>query len=115
MRRVAVSNKGAALLSGQPLSKARKFAPALAGPIEQHRRRWAELLAWIVFSTWRHPHGPPWEDFAITARELMAGRPFVNIPLMHHIAELTVGVHASNAGVVSASGTARLTRTRSAR
>ena len=39
------------------------------------------------------PKPTHWVDFAIVARELLAGRPLVEVPLMNAIADATVAAH----------------------
>jgi len=81
----------AALLSGKRRSGARKVAAILAGPIEQRRRRWAEMLLWTAYSANDATVGAaPWQEFTIVARELLSGRPLADIGLMRRIAEQTV-------------------------
>jgi len=81
----------AALLAGKRVSRAKKIAAVLAGPIERRRRRWAELLAWTAFSAKASTDaGAPWQELSIVARELLADRPLADIGLMRRIAERTV-------------------------
>jgi hypothetical protein len=69
----------AVLLAGKRQSKSRTLAAILAGPIDQRRHLWAELLAWLPFSARASTvGGAPWRELCIVARELLSGRPIVN-------------------------------------
>jgi hypothetical protein len=81
----------AALLAGKRQSKAKKLAAILAGPLDERRRRWTELLAWTAFSAKASTAGGAlWQELSIVARELLSGRPLAEIGLMQRIAERTV-------------------------
>lgn len=80
-----------ALLTGKRKSKSKRVAAMLAGPIDQRRHRWAELLAWTAFSAKASTAGGAlWQDLCIVARELLSDRPVGDIGLMRRIAEQTV-------------------------
>ena len=65
----------------------------LVGPLQEHRRRWAELLAWTALGIKSRSDGAAWQDLAVVAREILGGRPLGEIPLMRSIATTTVAVH----------------------
>ena len=65
----------------------------LNGPLQAHRRRWAELLAWTALGLKSRPEGAAWQDLAVVAREILSDRPLGEIPLMQSIAATTVAVH----------------------
>ena len=65
----------------------------LNDPLEKRRAIWAErflLLAWWARATKFKKESRYWRDFLILARELSAGRPLAEIPVMAVIAERTV-------------------------
>lgn len=79
------------LLAGKRPGKATKLAAILAGPVNEHRRQWAEKLAWMaLFTKAITDADTPWREFAIVARELLTDRPIGEIGLMHRIAEQTL-------------------------
>ena len=79
------------LLAGKRQGKARKVAAILAGPVSEHRRQWAEKLAWMaLFTKAITDADAPWREFAIVARELLTDRPIGEIGLMRRIAEQTL-------------------------
>ena len=65
----------------------------LNGPLQSHRRRWAELLAWTALGLKSRSDGAAWQDLAVVAREILGDRPLGEIPLMQSIAATTVAVH----------------------
>ena len=65
----------------------------LKGPLQEHRRRWAELLAWTALGVKSRADGAAWQDLAVVAREILGDRPLGEIPLMQSIAATTVAVH----------------------
>ena len=65
----------------------------LNGPLQEHRRRWAELLAWTALGVKSRSDGAAWQDLAVVAREILGDRPLGEIPLMQSIAATTVAVH----------------------
>jgi hypothetical protein len=60
--------------------------------ISPRQDKWIERLGWVAL--WLKEAEPDlhfrWSDFAILARELVAGRPLDTIPLMQQIALQTV-------------------------
>jgi hypothetical protein len=96
-------NETTKLLAGKRKSKARTVAAILAGPVSEHRRLWAEKLAWMVLFTRAIADfdaadlaDTPWREFAIAARELLGDRPIGEIGLMRRIAEQTVEANAAH-------------------
>jgi hypothetical protein len=79
-------------------NKQKHRSALLAGPLQERRDYWAQLVAWTAFAMKQEPRATDWPDFAIVARELAAGRPLVEVPLMHVIADATIEIHRS-AGV----------------
>jgi hypothetical protein len=87
----------AALLTAKRRSKAKKIEAVLAGPIDQRRHRWAELLAWTALSLKASTDaGTPWRNLATVAREVLSDRPLADIGLMPRIAERTVEANANS-------------------
>ena len=76
-------------------SKTKQRTALLTGPLQEHRHKWAELLAWTAFAMKHQPDGADWSDFAVIARELLADRPLSEIPLMCVIAESTLTVNGA--------------------
>ena len=79
------------LAKRQPRTKQR--TALLTGPLQEHRQKWAELLAWTAFAMKHQRDETDWRDFAVVARELHGDRPLSEIPLMPLIAEATLAVN----------------------
>lgn len=77
-----------AMRSGKTI-KARTEA-VLHGVIEEHRKRWAELLAWTALAARDEVDNDDWIDFTLVARELLGERPISDIPLASIIALTTI-------------------------
>lgn len=69
----------------------RRMATLLAGPLQSHRRRWAELTAWFAFAL-KQQSAEGWDEFAIVAGEILRGRPLDEIGLMLAVARTTLEV-----------------------
>ncbi len=65
--------------------KARTEA-VLLGTVSEHRKRWAELLAWNALAARDDGDSTEWVDLALVARELLGNRPIADIPLAVTIA-----------------------------
>jgi hypothetical protein len=74
-------------------SKLKRKAALLAGPLQERRRNWAQLVAWTAFAMKHESRDSNWQDFAIVAREILGGRPLSEIPFMHTIGEATMAMH----------------------
>lgn len=90
------------------LSRESAVALVLAGPLEKRRRHWAEIIAWSGLAlreserlaAARRPAGKhrvltlgeEWPVFAVTVRELAAGRALAEIPVMRAVAGHSVDV-----------------------
>ena len=85
------------LLKEKRLGKSKKIALILAGPIESHRHRWAETLAWMaMFTKAITDADTPWREFVIVARELLSDRPIGEIGLARSIAEQTLEAYVDS-------------------
>lgn len=84
------------LLGGKGLSRAKRVAVVRDELLPRHAAKWAERLAWTALALRHGEEDEPWEAFYVSAREVAAGRPVGEVPLMMHVAELTVDAHATN-------------------
>jgi hypothetical protein len=57
-----------------------------------------ERLAWAALTLRHAEEDEPWEAFYVSARELQAGRPVAELPLMLHVAAQTVDAYAASRG-----------------
>ncbi|MCW2242513.1 hypothetical protein [Azospirillum canadense] len=84
---------------GEVLGSKRMAAPkalsaVLDGILEGRRRKWAELMAWTAFALRESDEDADWPEFALVARELLAGRALREIPAMMTIARVTAEAYA---------------------
>ena len=78
------------MLADSRLSRARRIDLVRDELLPRHAGKWAERFAWTAL-TLRHARTDlPWQAFHVSARELNSGRPMSEIPLIGHIATLTV-------------------------
>ena len=63
--------------------------------LPRRRAKWLEKLAWTALTLRHGDEDEPWEAFYVSARELRAGRPIADIPLMMHVATQTVDAYAA--------------------
>lgn len=61
--------------------------------LPERRQYWAEIFGWTAMVLRQAGVGTSWEEFAIVARELLAGRDLATIPAMQAIASVTAEVH----------------------
>lgn len=84
------------LLGGKGLSRAKRVALVRDELLPRRTAKWAERLARTALALRHGEEDEPWEAFYVSAREVAAGRPVGEIPLMMHVAELTVDAHSAN-------------------
>jgi hypothetical protein len=81
------------LLAGKRVSRAKRVALVRDTLLPKHVEKWAERLAWTALALRHSEDEEPWQEFFVSAREVLAGRPLAEVPLMAHVAELTVDAH----------------------
>lgn len=67
----------------------REAAFILKSVLPARRRRWAELIAWTAYTLKHDGDEPYWEEFAVTARELLSKRDIADFAIMKAIAAAT--------------------------
>jgi hypothetical protein len=82
-------------LLGGKMTRAKRIALVRDEVLPQRVAKWVERLAWTALALRHGEEGEPWEAFYVSARELRAGRPMAEIPLMMHVATLTVNAYAA--------------------
>ncbi|MBV9748764.1 MAG: hypothetical protein JO157_08110 [Acetobacteraceae bacterium] len=84
------------LLGGKGMARAKRIAVVRDELLPQRAAKWAERLAWTALTLRHGEEDEPWEAFFVSARELVAGRPVAEIPLMAHVVTQTVDTFAAN-------------------
>ncbi len=81
------------LLEGKRIARAKRIALVRDALLPKHSAKWAELLAWTALTLRHCEEEVPWPEFFVSAKELVAGRPAAEIPLMAHVADITVDAY----------------------
>ncbi|MBV8617116.1 MAG: hypothetical protein JOY66_25535, partial [Acetobacteraceae bacterium] len=84
------------LLAGRQLTRAGRLALVEGELLPRRAAKWVDRLAWTALLLCHSEEEEPWEAFFVSAKALAAGRPIAEIPLMAHVASLTVEVHRAN-------------------
>lgn len=87
------------LLASKKLSRAKRRALVQDELLPRRRTKWVERLAWTALTLRHGEEDEPWEAFFVSARELAAGRPVGEIPLMAHVVALTVDAYTATHSV----------------
>ncbi len=83
------------LLGGGKLSRAKRAVLVRDKLLPGRAAKWVDRLAWTALTLRHSEEDEPWAAFYVSARELGAGRPIAEIPLMTHVATLTAEAHAA--------------------
>ncbi len=78
------------LLDNKRLTRPKQVALVQNELLPQRAEKWVERLAWTALTLRHGEEGEPWEEFFVSAKEFKSGRPVDGIPLMSHVAALTV-------------------------
>ncbi len=84
------------LLAGKQLARAKRIALVEDELLPRRAAKWADRLAWTALMLRNGEEGLPWEAFLVSAKELKAARRIAEIPLMAHVAALTVDAYAAS-------------------
>ena len=84
------------LLDGTATTRANRIARVRDELLPRRAAKWVDRLAWTALTLRHAEEDEPWEAFYLSARELRAGRPIAEIPLMMHVAVQTVDAHAAS-------------------
>lgn len=84
------------LLGARQLSRAKRVALVQDELLPRRGAKWAERLAWTALTLQHGEEDEPWEPFFVSADELEAGRKPSEIPLMAHVAGMTVDAYAAS-------------------
>ena len=84
------------LLGGAATTRAKRIARVRDELLPRRTAKWVERLAWAALTLRHAEEDEPWEAFYVSARELKAERPIVDIPLMMRVALQTVDAHATS-------------------
>lgn len=86
------------LLTAEPTPSGEPAEVILHRYLPGRRRYWAEVFAWTALVLRQSGAGTGWEEFAVTARELLGTRDLATIPAMTTIAMVTAEVYREGVG-----------------
>jgi hypothetical protein len=81
------------LLEGKRMARAKRVALVRESLLPEHATKWGDRLARTALLLRHFEDEEPWQEFFVTAREVLAGRPMAEIPLMSRVAEVTVDAY----------------------
>lgn len=88
------------LLGAKGMTRAKRIARVRDEILPRRADKWVERLAWTALTVHHSDYDALWQKFYTSARELNAGRPIGEIPLMMHVATQTVEAHTANRRVM---------------
>ena len=84
------------LLGGKRAARAKRVALVREDLLPKHAAKWGEHLARIALLLRHCEEEEPWQEFFISAKEVLAGRSLAEVPLMNRVAENTVEAYGAN-------------------
>src|SRR5215204_2047753 len=78
------------LLGGKRMARAKRVALVRESLLPKHAAKWGERLARIALLLRHCEDEEPWQEFFVSAKEVLAGRSLAEVPLMNRVAEVTV-------------------------
>jgi hypothetical protein len=64
--------------------------------LPKHAAKWGERLARIALLLRHCEDEEPWQEFFVSAKEVLAGRLLAEVPLMNRVAENTVDAYGAS-------------------
>jgi hypothetical protein len=87
------------LLEGKRMARAKRVALVRESLLPEHATKWGDRLARTALLLRHCEDEEPWQEFFVTAKEVLAGRTMAEIPLMSRVAEVTVDAHIASQSV----------------
>ena len=84
------------LLEGKRMARAKRVALVRENLLPEHATKWADLLARIALLLRHCEDEEPWQEFFVTAKEVLAGRTIAEVPLLNRVAEITVDAYVAS-------------------
>ena len=84
------------LLEGKRIAQAKRVALVRESLLPEHAAKWGDRLARTALLLRHCEDEEPWQEFFVTAKEVLAGRAMAEIPLMNRVAEITLDAHIAN-------------------
>src|SRR4051794_4511569 len=84
------------LLEGKRMARAKRVALVRESLLPRHAVKWADRLARIALLLRHCEDEEPWQEFFVSAQEVLAGRSLAEVPLMNRVAEDTVEAYSAS-------------------
>ncbi|WP_210253274.1 hypothetical protein, partial [Microvirga tunisiensis] len=84
------------LLEGKRMARAKRVALVRESLLPEHATKWGDRLARTALLLRHCEDEEPWQEFFVTAKEVLAGRAMAEIPLMSRVAEVTVDAYIAS-------------------
>jgi len=86
----------AQLLEGKRMTRARRVALVRESLLPEQARKWGDWFARTALLLRHCENEAPWQEFFVTAKEVLAGRTMTEVPLMNRVAEITVDAYVAS-------------------
>ena len=84
------------LLGGKRMARAKRVALVRESLLRKHAAKWGERLARMALLLRHCEDEEPWQEFFVSAKEVLAGRSLAEVPLMNRVAENTVEAYGAS-------------------
>src|SRR4051812_47555803 len=84
------------LLGGKRIARAKRVALVRESLLPKHAAKWGDRLARIALLLRHCEDDEPWQEFFVSAKEVLAGRSGAEVPLMNCVAENTVDAYMAS-------------------
>ena len=84
------------VLGGKRFARAKRVALVRESLLPKHAAKWGERLARIALLLRHCEEEEPWQEFFVSAKEVLAGRSLAEVPVMNRVAENTVDAYVAN-------------------
>src|SRR3954471_1063089 len=84
------------VLGGKRMARAKRVALVRESLLPKHAAKWSERLARMALLLRHCEEEEPWQEFFVSAKEVVAGRLLAEVPLMNRVAENTVDAYGAN-------------------
>ena len=84
------------LLGGKRMARAKRVALVRESLLPKHAAKWGERLARMALLLRHCEEEEPWQEFFVSAKEVLAGCSLAEVPLMNRVAENTVDAYGAS-------------------
>src|SRR5829696_1287573 len=84
------------LMGGKRMARAKRVSLVRESLLPKHAAKWGERLARIALLLRHCEDEEPWQEFFVSAKEVLAGRSLAEVPVMNRVAENTVDAYGAS-------------------